>query len=504
MHRGGAKPVSCREPHGAVAGLAKLRRVRQHGCEYRLQFARRARDDAQHLGGRGLLLQRRGQLSRAILDLLFESRIGLFQLAGHVVELVGEAFELVAGLDRNALAEIAAADALSAGLQGLDRHHHSARQENAGEDRQRQAQQQQQARTLDRLDERRVGLLARQLDEHQPTGCRDRRVGGQHVAAADILRLLQGFLRDARGRRARRLHLREPRHVGVAQHQADVGVRDQAALRVDHVGLPVLADLDLRDDLPDQLEVDLGHAHPGVAARAGERQGHVGLGFAAEIDRAVIDLLRHRLDEFRVLGVVGLAGHHVHGEPRHLELLLAGGIELGQLGDRRHLAQQPQPVEAPRLDGARRPRQLRRPADLALDRLDELVDLLGGGGGLLALNADQRGLVLAIGEGDLEYSVADQRHAHDGDEQQDVFAEQRPADLSPADLFRAAREDGARPLVHSITSSARTRNDSESVRSIALAAWRLMTSSNRVGTSIGRLAGLSPLRILSTRVANRR
>ena len=255
----------------ARLGARELRRLGDDRVQHGLQVERRV-DRLADLAERAQLLDRLRQRASAVLDLLLEVRIGLFQLAGHVVELVGEAFELVAGLDRDALAEIAAADARRARLQGLDRHHHPAGQENAGEDRQRQAQQQQQARALDRLDQRRIGLLARQLDEHQPAGRRDRRVGGQHVAAADILRLLQGLLRDTGGGRARHLHLREPRHVGVAQHQADVGVRDQAALRVDHVGLPVLADLDLRDDLPDQLEVDLGHAHPGVAARAGERQ----------------------------------------------------------------------------------------------------------------------------------------------------------------------------------------------------------------------------------------
>ena len=152
---------------------------------------------------------------------------------------------------------------------------------------------------------------------------------------------------------------------------------------------------------------------------------HVGLGLAAEIDRAVIDLLGHRLGEFRSLERSSLAADHVHGEPRYPQLLLAGGIELRQLGDRRHLAQEPQPVEPALVDRARRPWQLRGPADLALDLLDELADLGGGGLGLLALDADQRGLVLLIGEPDLEQAVGEQRDTHDREEQRDIFAEQR-------------------------------------------------------------------------------
>src|SRR5215467_5235434 len=69
---------------------------------------------------------------------------------------------------------------------------------------------------------------------------------------------------------------------------------------------------------------------------------------------------------------------------------------------------------------------------------------------------------------------------------------------------RAAEQRDERAPLHSITSSARKRNDSGIVRSMALAALRLMVSANRVGTSTGRSAGLAPFRILSTKVANRR
>jgi len=51
---------------------------------------------------------------------------------------------------------------------------------------------------------------------------------------------------------------------------------------------------------------------------------------------------------------------------------------------------------------------------------------------------------------------------------------------------------------YSITSSARCRNEGGIVRPSALAVLRLTTSSNFVGCSTGKLAGLAPLRILST------
>src|SRR5215471_4198560 len=50
---------------------------------------------------------------------------------------------------------------------------------------------------------------------------------------------------------------------------------------------------------------------------------------------------------------------------------------------------------------------------------------------------------------------------------------------------------------YSITSSARASSVGGTVRPSAFAALRLMTSSNLVGCSIGRSAGLAPLKILS-------
>src|SRR5262245_33018814 len=57
---------------------------------------------------------------------------------------------------------------------------------------------------------------------------------------------------------------------------------------------------------------------------------------------------------------------------------------------------------------------------------------------------------------------------------------------------------------HSMTSSARSRNDSGIVRPSACAVVRLMTRSNFVGCSTGRSAGFAPRRILSTYSAARR
>ena len=266
---------------------------------------------------------------------------------------------------------------------------------------------------------------------------------GDVVGLLDLLAIVAGYLG------AGAAHLGKLRHVGVAQHQADVGVGDEPAGGIDHVSAPMPGKFDLRQHVPDEFQVDLGDAHAGVAPRAGERQRHVGLGFAAEIDRAVVDLVRHRLGEARLLGHVGAAADHFHGQPRHLQLLVAAGVDLGEFGDGRHLAQEPQRVEASLLKRTGRPGQLRGPADLAFDFADELPDLAGRGLRLLALNADQRGLLLLIREIDVERAVGDERQADHGDEQRDVFDEQPAAHDRCAggrsDAAQAARQPAYRP-----------------------------------------------------------
>src|SRR5262245_12354089 len=73
----------------------------------------------------------------------------------------------------------------------------------------------------------------------------------------------------------------------------------------------------------------------------------------------------------------------------------------------------------------------------------------------------------------------------------------RPRRERPRRCCAAEQRDELAAL-HSITSSARSRNDSGIVSPIALAVVRLMTRSNFVGCSTGMSAGLAPRRILST------
>ena len=393
VYRNDAKFVALADPKIAELGLANSHGVLQHGVEHRMQLAGRTGNHLQDFRRRGLLLQRLAQFVGAVFDFLLEVGVGFLKLPRHVVELVGQRLDFVAGLDADALAEVARTNPRRARAQRLDRHHHLSCQEHAGDEGEQKRAKQHIAGALDRCVKRRIGFGHRRLDKNQPAERRDLRIGGQHPVAGDILGFLHRFARTGRTGAA---DLRQLRHVGIAQHQADVGMRDQAAVGIDYKGTAALADLDLRHHVPDQLEIDLGDAHPGIAPRAGEGERHIGLGLAAEIDRPVIDFVRHGLGEFRLGRIVDAAADHVHGEPRDAQLLVAGGVDLGELGDGRHLPQQSQRVEATLIKRGIRPRQLCRPADLAVDLGDELLDFRSGALGLLALDADQRGLVLLV------------------------------------------------------------------------------------------------------------
>ena len=157
-----------------------------------------------------------------------------------------------------------------------------------------------------------------------------------------------------RATNSRRLHVGKARKValerarikksddtarGIARVGNKIGMRDDAALAIENVADAALADFQCPHKVPDKLEIDLDNAHASVSPRAGERERHIRLGFAAQIDRAVVDPVRHRLSEFGVLRVIDLLADHVRAKPRDAQLLLSGGIELGKLGDGRHPTQ---------------------------------------------------------------------------------------------------------------------------------------------------------------------
>ena len=190
---------------------------------------------------------------------------------------------------------------------------------------------------------------------------------GEHLVAP------AGRGRAARRRRrpaARAATCGSALQVRLLQHQADVGMRDQHAVGVDDVGEAGVADLDLRDDVPDELQVHLGRGHAAAAAgRAGDR--HVRLGALPEVDRAVVDRTApsRRSRNFGSCDRSVPLPIDVHRQARDAQLLAAVRIDPDHLGDRRRLALQLQVLEAALLErvavalGARQ----RRPAELVLD-----------------------------------------------------------------------------------------------------------------------------------------
>ena len=280
-------------------------------------------------------------------------------------------------------------------------------------------------------------------------------MGGQNAVTAEVSRLQRRVVHAIV--HARGPNLGQAVHVGAAQHQRYVGMGHETAQPVDDVGVAVLADLDLRDHVLDQLQVDLGHRDAAVAAAMRHRHRQIGLALLAEIDRPEIGLVGRGLLEGGLGRAVDVAAHHVHAEPGDLELLVAVAVELGQFGDRGNLLQQADVFEAALIDRQCRPLRIGDPADLVLDFPDESLDLLRGCFRLLVLDLDRSAAIVLVDEIEVERGI-DHQHAGDqSQEQDDVFEEQS--------------------ALHSITSSARASMMGGTTMPSALAVLRLITSS---------------------------
>ena len=201
---------------GAGVGGRKLHRLCDNGVEHGFGVERRV-DRVADLAKRAQFGDRLGKFLRSLLDLLFQVSVGFPEFSSHVVELVGEFLQFVAGLDGNALGQVTAADAGGAKPQRTDRPHHSVGEKHARQKRQAQAREQQQTRTLDRGKERLIGLARWQLHEYDPAERGDMGICGQHLAAVDVFGLLDKFLFIGPCR-PRRPHLGQLRHIGVTQH----------------------------------------------------------------------------------------------------------------------------------------------------------------------------------------------------------------------------------------------------------------------------------------------
>jgi hypothetical protein len=157
--------------------------------EHRRGVGDRRADHAQDLGRRRLLLERFGQLRRALLDLALEAGIRLAQLRAHPVELLGQSFELVAGADLDVALEIAGADLRRAFLQRAQRPDQGAGEKEARRDRNQERQHEEERGSLQGRIERRERLGTRRLDEHRPAQPLDWRVRGENLLALEVTRV---------------------------------------------------------------------------------------------------------------------------------------------------------------------------------------------------------------------------------------------------------------------------------------------------------------------------
>ena len=474
----------------SVGSVAQLGGILHERLEHGLQLERRAADEFQHLAGCRLLLQRLAQvrvgcreLARARLDFLFEARVGLLQLGGRPVELLSEGFQLVARPDLDPVAEVARADPRRAILQHTDRRHHPPGQHDARQDGEPEAGHEEDAAQHDRALQGSEGLRERLLGEHQPAERLDGGVAREHPPPLDAGRLAHDVARG--GRRPRRADLRQPREVAVLEDQAHVGMGDENAALVDHVHVARDADVDLRDDVPDDPEVDLRRRDLRSALPPGHGDGEVRLGLVAKVHRPEVRASDSRLHEAGILREVAPAADLVRREAGHQQLHLARRIELDELGDGGHVAEQAQEVDLALLPRQRRIGEghLHRRPHLLLDSLHELLDARGGRQGLLALEPDERRLRLPVGEVEVDEAAQEQHPAHEQDQDGRVLAEEP-----------AVRGRGP----HRRMMSARKRTCRGAVRPREAAVLRLTARMMRSAPSTGRSRGRAPRRIFAT------
>ena len=185
--------------------------------------------------------------------------------------------------------------------------------------------------------------------------------------------------------------MRQLRHRGLAQHQADVRIRDQEAIAVDDVGLAFFADLDSRHDVPDELEIHFCDSDRALVARA-DRDGHVRLGLLAEVHRAEPGLSALGVAKRRFVRAILAGADVIHAEAGDRDLFVALRIELRDVGHFGRLTQQLEELDAAQLDVVRIELRQRGICELLLDLVNVLLDSRRGADGFLVLEIGERGL----------------------------------------------------------------------------------------------------------------
>jgi hypothetical protein len=271
--------------------------------------------------------------------------------------------------------------------------------------------------------------------------------------------------------------------ICLAQHKADVGVGNEHSVAVDHVGASALADVDARNDVPHELQVDLCQQDPTVGSDFGSGDRQVRLGGIAEMDGAVRHRLCPRGSEQRVARVVDLASDHVQSHARDAHLFAPQAVDIHELGDGWRLPKQSLVlvgalVERASADSPERGRNARH---VAVDLSQELLDARRGVSSLRLFEASDGSLMIVVHAVQLGQARREHRTQDKRPEYQRVLTTQRTL----------ARH-------HATTSEAWSSRVCGSTRLRAWAVRRLTVNPKTSARSTGRSAGRAPVRILST------
>ncbi len=172
----------------------------------------------------------------------------------------------------------------------------------------------------------------------------------------------------------RRLHVGQVGEVGLAQHQADIRIGDQETVAVDDIRLALVADLDARNDVPDELEIDFGYGHGSRFTSGTNGDGHVRFGFLAEVHWSEPRLALPRVAECGFLRTILARVDDVHAQTGHGDLLAAAGVQLRDVSHLRRLAEQLQEFDAANLDVGGVELRQSGVSQLLLDLMDVLLD----------------------------------------------------------------------------------------------------------------------------------
>ena len=306
----------------------------------------------------------------------FGPLLGQRQFSRHCVEALGQPLQFVAGTHLDPVIELSCTDMARAVLERLDRPNHPPGEPISERCCKGHAGQQQEPGAPERRADRLVSFGCWQGDDRCPIGTFDPLGGSRDraafsVGAADKSAAALGSRDLERAQRGGRWI------VLAAQDQADVRMGDEFPGMVQHEGLSGLADVDGGNDIPNELQIDLGDRRACARTYAGDGDGHKWFGAAMQRDRSPPEALRPRADKSWIGGMIDPAHFDIGICARYAKPLTARAVDKHRLDDRGGLAHQSKHVDAVAVVETLAPRGLDRPIHLAGNPVEELLNARG-------------------------------------------------------------------------------------------------------------------------------